>query len=156
MKGNPILRLSLVLLLLAAVLVPVCRLALTSGKIPVGNLPEIHPGEASPTPSQIHGRLLLHVAPAPLRCHVTLRGKPLLSEKDRIASGEYSSDAVVAPGDDLVIAAEWSDENPHAVRVEFLPSGMTTPVNRTFWAKRMLEDVLTIPASPANKNSSGR
>lgn len=154
MKGNPILRLCLVLLLLAGVLVPVCRLALTDGQ----TLPAATATNAAPSPatsesgsasSLLPGRLLLHAAPSVLRCAITLRGKPLLTEKDLLSPGEYAVDAKVAPGDDLVISAEWSDELPHAVRAEFLPQGMSTPVSRSYWAKRSLEDVLTIPAPTA-------
>ena len=152
MKGNPILRLILVLFLLAAVLVPVCRLALNEPQPAVTTASE----KAESASALLDGRLLLHTAPAPLRCAVTLRGKTLLKEKDLLSSGEYASDVRVARGDDLVITAEWSDDNPHAVRADFLQPGMTTPVTRTFWAKRSLEDVLTIPVNPATQSTADR
>lgn len=152
MKGNPILRLILVLFLLVAVLVPVCRLALNEPQA-VLTPASVTSESASPL---LAGRLLLHAAPPPLRCAVTLRGKTLLSEKDLLSSGEYAVGAQVAPGDDLVITAEWSDDNPHAVRAEFLPPDMATAVNRTFWAKRSVEDVLTIPVNPANQHTPDR
>lgn len=151
MKGNPILRLCFVLLLLAGVLIPVCRVALTEGKPDtVANAVSSPATSQSGTaPSLLPGRLLLNAAPAPLRCTVTLRGKTLLTEKDLLSPGEYAADAQLTPGDDLVISVEWSDELPHAVRAEFLPQGMGAPVSRSFWAKRSLEDVLTIPPTAA-------
>ena len=152
MKGNPILRLILVLFLLAAVLIPVCQLALTESQ---SALTPASATSESPRPL-ITGRLLLHAAPSPLRCAVTLRGKTLLSEKNLLSPGEYAVGAQVASGDDLVITAEWSDDNPHAAQAEFLPPGMTSPVKRTFWAKRSLEDVLTIPVNPATQSTADR
>lgn len=153
MKGNPILRLCLVLLLLAGVLVPVCRLALTDGQADstanAAPSPSPATSESGSTSSLLSGRLLLHAAPSALSCAITLRGKTLLTEKNLLSPGEYAADAQVAPGDDLLITAEWSDELPHAVRVEFLPQGMSTPVSRSYWAKHALEDVLTIPATTA-------
>jgi hypothetical protein len=149
MKGNPILRLCLVLLLLAGVLVPVYRLALTdSNADPTANAaPSPSTSESGSAPSLLPARLLLHAAPSALSCAITLRGKTLLTEKNLLSPGEYAADAQVAPGDDLLITAEWSDDLPHAVRVEFLPQGMCTPVSRSYWAKRSLEDVLTIPVT---------
>jgi hypothetical protein len=152
MKGNPILRLILVLFLLAAVLIPVCQLALNEPQPAVTTASE----KAESASALLDGRLLLHTAPAPLRCAVTLRGKTLLKEKNLLSPGEYAVGAQVASGDDLVITAEWSDDNPHAAQAEFLPPGMTSPVKRTFWAKRSLEDVLTIPVNPATQSTADR
>lgn len=146
MKGNPILRLCLVLLLLAAVLVPVCRLARTPDNPP--DTPQSAPTESRSAPPPLRGRLLLHAAPSPLRCAVSLRGKTLLTERELLSPGEYAADAEVSSGDDLLVTAEWADETPHAILVEFLSQGMTSPVTRSYWAKRSLEDVLTIPVTP--------
>lgn len=147
MKGNPILRLCIVLLLLAAVVVPVCRLTLKSNPRPELPSPtQERPGTIKPS----GGRLFLHAAPAPLRCAITLRGKILLTESNLLSPGEYAADAEVTPGDDLLITAEWADENPHAVRAEFSSQGMTVPVARSYWAKRSLEDVLSIPADQSS------
>lgn len=146
MKGNPILRLCLVLLLLAAVLIPVCRLTLNFGR--PSETPVSADPEQSGTPATLRGRLLLHAAPPPLCCAVSLRGKTLLTDKNLLSPGEYAADAEVSPGDDLLVTAEWDDGNPHAILVEFLPQGTSAPVSRSYWAKRSLEDVLTIAISP--------
>lgn len=155
MKGNPILRLCLVLLLLAAVLVPVCRLTLTMGSDRRSDIPSATQGRAVTTkPSG--GRLLLQTAPSPLRCAITLRGKTLLTESNLLSTGEYAAEAEVTPGDDLLVTAEWADETPHAVRAEFSSRGMTVPVVRSYWAKGSLEDVLTIPVTQAAQTTPER
>ena len=144
MKGNPRLRLCLVLLLLVAVLIPVCRLTLSVRESrqpsPAG---EKSSKGAVTTP--LRGRLLLYTAPFPLRCTVTLGEKLLLSEQNVLAPGEYGAEVKVSPDEDLLITAEWNDGNPHAVRLEFLPSGMTAPISASYWAKRRLKDIFTTP-----------
>ena len=150
MKGNPLLRLCLILLLLAAVLVPVCRLTLTTV--------ETSSQSASSAPNSVvrdegakgvlRGRLLLRAAPSPIRFAVSLGGKTLVTEKNLLSPGEYGTDTEIPSGTDLLITAEWSDGKPHAVHVEFQPEGMTEPITASFWANRSLEDILTIPESP--------
>lgn len=150
MKGNPLLRLCLILLLLAAVLVPVYRLTLSTVQGSSESSSSAPKSVASDEASNaaLHGRLLLRAAPSPIRCAVSLGGKTIMTEKNLLSPGEYGTDMEIAPGTDLLITAEWSDRNPHAVRVEFQPDGMTAPITGNYWANGSLEDVLTIPVSP--------
>jgi hypothetical protein len=150
MKGNPLLRLCLILLLLSAVLVPVCRLTLTTVESSTESASSSQKSVVRDEGSKaaLRGRLLLRAAPSPIRCAVSLGGKTIMTDKNLLSPGEYGTDMEIPPGTDLLITAEWGDRNPHAVRVEFQPEGMTEPITASYWANRSLEDVLTIPESP--------
>jgi hypothetical protein len=150
MKGNPLLRLCIILLLLAAVLIPVCRLTLTtveSSSESASSAPKSMVRDEG-SKAVLRGRFLLRAAPSPIRCAVSLGGKTIMTEKNLLSPGEYGTDMEIPPGTDLLITAEWSDRKPHAVRVEFQPEGMTAPITASYWANGSLEDVLTIPESP--------
>jgi len=149
MKGNPLLRLSLVLLLLAAVLVPVCILTTPPRKPSLTPATPQHGPSKPATMKPLPGRLLLHAAPSPLRCSVTLQGKPLLTERNLLAPGEYGADVRIPPDADLLVTAEWTDGTPHAVLVEFFPEGTGTLTTKSYWAKRSLEDTLSVTVSTA-------
>jgi len=138
MKGNPALRTVLVLLLLAAVSYPVMRV------ISHSEHPALSP-EASVEPSQLTGILHIKTAPAPLRLEVTSGAKVILGLSDQIGGGEFSKEASLPSGSDLIVRAEWEDDRPHALHAEFLPSGTNAPVCRDYWANHTLEDVLSLP-----------
>ena len=149
MKGNPFLRLILVLLLLGAVFWPVWKLT----RPPAESSVPATPAAAVPAPSPAHiasalrVTLLLHAAPAPLHCSVSQQGKVLLTETNRIAPGEYRASVEIVKGEDLLLAADWQDEEPHALRAEVLVHGYQAPLEKTFWARQSLEDTLPIPSS---------
>ena len=146
MKGNPLLRIAVILLLLAAVFWPVLKITSPS-KPPLP--PAVSPAQTnSPTiSSALSATILLHGAPAPAHCSVSQHGVVLLSETNLIAPGEYRASVPIAKGDDLLITASWHDEEPHAVRLEVLIHGYQAHLEKTYWAQSQLEDTLPVPES---------
>lgn len=148
MKGNPLLRIAIILLILTAVFWPVFKIT----KHPETASPHIVP-ESRPSPSpgaitsSLRATLLVHTAPLPLHCSISQHGVVLLSESNVISPGEYRASVEIAKGEDLVITADWNDENPHAIRTEVLIHGYQIPLEKSFWAQRSLEDTLPIPES---------
>ena len=165
MKGNPLLRFAIVLLVLAAVLWPVCRLTLhgnsSQAQEPLTSATATNSSAAttSSTPSPIsssmcsaqrptlRATLLLHAAPSPQHCLISQAGKNLLTEKDQISPGEYRTAVEITTGEDLLITADWGDEEPHALRVEVLVHGYQAPLEKNFWGQKSVEDTLPIPES---------
>ena len=144
MKGSPILRLIIILMILAAVFWPVFRVTHhTAENVPKMPLTDTQ----APISSSLRATILLHTAPPPLHCSVTVRGKILLTEKDLIAPGEYRASVEISKGDDLVITADWKDDDPHALRAEVLIHGYQVPLEKNFWAQHSLEDTFSIPES---------
>lgn len=143
MKGNPLLRMALILLFLAAVLWPVFRITRKQGP------PEVlHPGNGAKISTQpLRVTLLLHAAPSPIHCSISQAGVVLLTESNSIAPGEYRSAVEIARGEDLIISAGWKDDSPHAVRAEVLVHGYQIPLEKSYWSQRSLEDTLPIPES---------
>lgn len=145
MNGNPILRIALVLLALAAVLVPVWRITLNS---PAPKEPSSAALEKAPAAAKRHATLLMRAVPPPLRCSVRQHEVDLLREdnvKSLLSSGECHASVDLAPGEDLVITATWGDNESHALGIEVRTEGATAPLEKTFWSRRTLEDVLPLP-----------
>ncbi len=152
MKGNPLLLLSLIFIVLIAVFLPVLKITQHSSALP-------HPVPLSlsvvsnsispqhPVTSTLRVTLLLHAAPSPLHCSISQHGVSLLSEKDLVSSGEYRTAVEIVKGEDLLVTATWRDDDPHALRAEVLVHGYQTPLEKTFWAQQSLEDTLPIPES---------
>jgi hypothetical protein len=145
MKGKPLVRIALILLLLALVLWPVLKITRhteQSSAHPVG-------AQAPQTTidSSLSVTLLLHAAPSPINCSVTQGGIILLTETNLIAPGEYRAAVHIKKGDDLLITAQWKDGDPHALRAEVLVHGYQAPLEKSFWAQQSLEDTLPIPDS---------
>ena len=164
MKGNPLLRFAVVLLVLAAVLWPVCRMTLhknpaqgpesLTNSMATSTSPTTD-GSSSDSASTLsagkrptlRATLLLHAAPSPQHCLITQAGRKLLTEKDQISVGEYRSAIEITKGEDLLIAADWGDEEPHALRLEVLVHGYQAPPEKSFWGQKNVEDTLPIPES---------
>lgn len=159
MKGNPLLRLAIVLLVLAAVLWPVCHLTLHRATplavMPIATSTQPHKS-STPDASDLlksgmrptlRATLLLHAAPSPQHCRITQAGRKLLTEKDQISRGEYRTAIEITKGDDLLISADWGDEEPHALRLEVLVHGYQAPLEKSFWGQKTVEDTLSIPES---------
>ena len=146
MKGNPILRLTLILILLGAVFWPVFKITRTTPEV----TPSLPVACTAPQPSitsSLHATILLHAAPSPLRCSVSQHGTTLLTEKNLATPGEYRAAVEITKGEDLVITADWKNEEPHALRAEILIHGYQVPLEKNFWAQRSLEDSFPIPES---------
>ena len=146
MKGNPILRLTVILILLGAVFWPVFRITRRVSENSTESSASGIPSEP-PITSTLRATLLLHTAPSPLRCSVSQHGITLLTEKNLIAPGEYRTAVEIIRGEDLIITAEWKSEEPHALRAEVLIHGYQVPLEKNFWAQRSLEDSFPIPDS---------
>lgn len=162
MKGNPLLRLAIVLLVLAAVLWPVCSLTLHRASpqtvMPVASSTETNaastPDAAATSPLLSPGKrptlratLLLHAAPSPQHCLISQSGRKLLTEKNQISPGEYRTAIEITKGEDLIVSAEWDDEEPHALRLEVMVHGYQAPLEKSFWGQKTVEDTLSIPES---------
>jgi hypothetical protein len=146
MKGNPLLRIAVILLLLGAVFWPVLKITSPAKS---SLQPSVSPAQTnSPTiSSALSATILLHSAPAPAHCSVSQHGVILLSESNAIAPGEYRASIPITKGDDLLITASWKDEEPHAIRLEVLVHGYQAHLEKTYWAQGQLEDTLPIPES---------
>jgi len=141
-----------VLLLLGAVLWPVWELTSEGHSHDLPSNPIVAAGSVtspggSARPATLRATLLLHTAPAPLHCAIRQQGVLLLSEKDMVSPGEYRAAVDLAKGLDLVISADWSDDDPHAVRAEVYVHGYQAHLEKSFWAQRTLEDSFVIPDS---------
>jgi hypothetical protein len=146
MKGNPLLRIAVILLLLAAVFWPVLKITSPSkSSLP----PSVAPAQTNSQTisSALSATILLHGAPVPAHCSVSQHGVLLLSETNSIAPGEYRASAAITKGDDLLITASWNDEEPHAIRLEVLVHGYQAHLEKTYWAQSQLEDTLPVPES---------
>jgi hypothetical protein len=95
----------------------------------------------------LRATLLLHAAPSPQHCLITQAGTKLLTEKDQISRGEYRTAIEITKGEDLLISADWGDEEPHALRLEVLVHGYQAPLEKSFWGQKTVEDTLSIPES---------
>jgi hypothetical protein len=152
MKGNPLLRLSLILIALIAVFWPVFKITRHSETLQLPPPPSIPAVANTLSPktsvtSTLRVTLLLHAAPSPLHCAISQHGLSLLSEKNLVSPGEYRTAVEITPGEDLLVTATWKDDDPHALRVEALVHGYQAPLEKTFWAQQTLEDTLPIPES---------
>ena len=141
MKGNPALRTVLVLLLLAAVAYPVSRV------ISHTDHPAPSPATATPAtqPSLLSGTLNIKTAPAPLRIEVTSGGKVILLVSQPKELSEITKEISLPYGSDLLVRADWQDDQHHALHAEFLSHGTNAPVSHDYWSGRTLEDVLSLP-----------
>jgi len=171
MKGNPLLRLAIVLLVLAAVLWPVYHLtmrqATPASLEQITDSPETiasdRPTTASATTTAatsslslklssekrptLRATLLVHAAPSPQHLLITQLGRRLLTEKDQISPGEYRTAIEITKGEDLLISGDWDNEEPHALRIEVLVHGYQAPLEKSFWGQKTIEDTLPIPES---------
>ena len=77
-------------------------------------------------------------------------GRALLTEANLVSTGEYGVMAGILEGEDLLVAAEWADGEPHAVHAEVMIPGHQTPLEKDFWAGRTLEDTFPIPEHPSS------
>ncbi|KAB2640869.1 MAG: hypothetical protein DVB30_00510 [Verrucomicrobia bacterium] len=151
MKGSPLIRLGVVLVILIAVLWPVYRLTnsaplqKTEGA-PEQSLPPTIPSLRANKPT-LRATLLLHASPMPNQCQVTQGDRIILTEKNLVSPGEYRIPVELVKGMDLVIRATWGNEEPHAIRAEVLVHGYQQTLEKSFWAQGTLEDTLTIPSS---------
>jgi hypothetical protein len=106
-------------------------------------LPETHsPNFIRPS---LRATLLLHAMPPPHRFCIRQQGILLLSEKEMISPGEYRAAVNLAKGVDLVVSADWADDEPHSIRVEVLVHGYQSPLEKSFWSQKSLEDTFVLP-----------
>lgn len=157
MKGNPLLRLIIILILLIAVFWPVLKIthpavvpsptaATYSSPQNTGSSQGDQGGQKN-IASTLRVILLVHAAPSPLHCSISQGGVRLLTESNAISPGEYRTDVEISKGEDLLVTADWKNEEPHALRTEVLVQGYQAPLEKTFWAQQSLEDTLPIPDS---------
>lgn len=146
MKGNPLLRLGLAVILLGVILWPVS--ILTHPR----DVPASSPGSTTDPGSQAvknptaSETLTLQAIPPPVACSIVQNGVVLLSEKNRVGAGTYRTEARISRDSDLVISAEWENEDQHALRAEALLNDTDKPVEKSYWVRKSLQDTLSLPA----------
>ena len=156
MKGNPLLRLIFVLLALGGVAWPVCRLTMRSTESASKSISTPSTSSSTPAPASqaatsdtknnpLQVTLRLRVAPSPLHCSIMQGGRALLTEANLVSTGEYRVMAGILEGEDLLVAAEWADGQPHAVHAEVMIPDHQAPLEKDFWAGHTLEDTFPIP-----------
>ena len=148
MIGNPILRIALVLLALAAVLVPVWKITLHSPAPEEQVTASASSEQASPQGKTRLATLLLRAVPPPLHYSVSQHGIDLLggdNGRSLLSTGECRASVNLAPGEDLVITAVWENDEPHALGIQVQTENAAPPLEKTFWSQRTLEDVLPLP-----------
>ena len=153
MKGNPLLRLIFVLLVLSGVAWPVCRLtmqptaSISSAAHPTTSNTKSSDAKTSSQQATLHVR----VAPSPLHCSIKQGGRTLLTDANLVAPGEYRVMAPISRGDDLLVTAEWTDGNPHALHAEVMLPGHQAPLQKDYWAGSTLEDTFPIEEQPPSQ-----
>ena len=155
MKGNPLRYGGLVVVMIAAgaLIWLLCRPSLHENHAlpedghPLPSISQSAGAQGAIRPATLRATLLLHATPAPLHCSIRQQGILLLSERDKISPGEYRAAVDLAKGVDLVVAAEWPNDEPHSVRVEVLVHGYQATLEKSFWAERTLEETFPTPAS---------
>jgi hypothetical protein len=147
MKGNPLIRTTVVLLFLLLILWPVLRVTRHSAHSNQLGVTPSAPVVPSGTDAKLRATIQLHCAPDAAECSVSQAGRILLTPANRISPGEYSAPVEIAKGTDLIIKASWPDGDPHAVRINVLVHGYQTPLEKSFWAQESLEDAMVIPDS---------
>ena len=147
MKGHPLLRFTLAVILLGGVFWPVYRITSRSVETrkPVSAARATPPiGKPSPGNS-FRVTLLLHAAPDVQQCSILQGGRTLLSQDNSVGRGDYEVETTLIPGEDLLIGGEWGNDDPHALRVRIIPQGSHAPLEKTYWAEKSLKDTLIVP-----------
>jgi hypothetical protein len=151
MKGTRLLALGIFLIVLIVVSWQIQKITLyqADGRAGVAK-PTVSPSSQA-TSTLISSALpvivLVHSDPPPLHCSISQNGISLLTESNAIAPGEFRSTVEISKGEDILVIADWKDEEPHALRVEVLVHGYQARLEKTFWAEQTLKDTLPIPDS---------
>ena len=143
MKGNPLLRLAVALLLLAAVFWPVHRITSRSEPAPIAS--SLGNTESKSQATGLKATLSVQTAPPPSSLTVHQGKRVLLTDKEVVSQGKYRSEAKMTPGEDLVIVARWEDGKPHALHLAVRFEKNLPLLEKTFWAQEKLEDALALP-----------
>jgi hypothetical protein len=145
MKGNPLLRLGLAVLLLGVILWPVWSLTRpreVSAPAPGSIAASGNQAMKSPMVTET---ITLQAIPPPVACSIVQNGVVLLSEKNCFGVGIYRTEARISRDCDLVISAEWENEDQYALRAEVLLHDADKPVEKSFWGRKSLQDTLSLP-----------
>lgn len=139
MRGHPLIQALILLVLFAAVGLPIW--SLTQEKVRVAK-----PVAAAPPKAGRSIRLEI-TTNSPAAVEIRLAGKVVAvsSQPERKQRYHFSIPAGAA---DLVVTARWQNtDSPNAIRLNALLDGDSLAV-ATFWGDSQVEDVLTIPAAP--------
>ena len=146
MKGNPLLRLGLAVILLGVIIWPVWQLTRPNRVTAASSRSAAPSGDQGATNSPVTATLLLQAAPSPKACSIVQNGIVLLTEKNRVAPGIYRLNAAISPDSDLVISADWGEDSTHALRAKVLLQGRDVSAEETLWgAGKSLQDTLPLP-----------
>lgn len=144
MKGNPLLRLGLTVFLLGVILWPVWRLTHPREVSATLTRSVTASGNQSMNDTMATETLVLRSIPAPVTCSIVQNGVVLLSEKNRVGAGTYRAEAMVSRDSDLLISAEWENDDQHALRAEVLLHDADKPVEKSYWVRKSLQDTLSL------------
>lgn len=139
MRGAPLIQALILLVLLAAVGLPVWSLTQERPRA-------AKPVTAAPRPAERSIRLEI-TTNSPAAVEIRLAGKVVASSSEPARKQKYHF-SIPDGAADLVVAARWQDTgSPNAIRLNALLDGDSLAV-ATFWGDAEVEDVLTIPAAP--------
>ncbi|MEO8204992.1 MAG: hypothetical protein ABI615_02350 [Chthoniobacterales bacterium] len=140
MRGHPIFRFLLTLLLLAFLGFAVWRLTARETVIP----PTPAPAAVEKTNALANAEIILTASLPWEKCHVHLLGNLLLDAKTENNAKAQTIRLPLDKSADLVIDATWKDSANHALRIQVLKN--QNPVfETTLWGNQTLQEAVTIP-----------
>ena len=140
MRGSPLIRALLVLIALAALLVPLGRL--TSQQRP---LPAQPPKSHTVSNKRFH--LELTCTTSPFNYHITNSRQMVWNGHETSATAQTDLNLDFPPeGVDLVMDVAWEEKKPTAVRLVVKPSG-DEETSQTAWGTTNVSDVITVRPS---------
>jgi hypothetical protein len=138
MRGSPLLRAVLVVLVLLALLVPLHTL---TNRRSEAAAPLQQAAGSSAAKRKV--RLELTSTTVPFKYQITNGGEPIWSGES--ASTTVATDLELefpSEGIDLVLDASWIEQKPTAVRLALIPQGSGT-IAKTIWGTTSVSEVLT-------------
>ncbi|MGA8656527.1 MAG: hypothetical protein WB586_10290 [Chthoniobacterales bacterium] len=142
MRGSPLLRALLVLIALAALVVPLRKM--TSEQVPLPVQPRKNSERSVPN-KRIH--LELTCTTSPFRYQVAYSGQTIWNGYEAAATAKTDLDlAFPIEGIDLVLDVSWEENRPTAVRLVVKPSN-EEETSETAWGTTNVSEVVTIKPS---------
>ena len=140
MRGSPLIRALLVLIVLAALLVPLRRLTSRQRPLPA-QAPKSH------TVSNKRFHLELTCTTSPFKYQITNSGQTVWNGYETSATTQTDLNLDFPPeGVDLVMDVAWDEKKPTAVRIVVKPSD-DEETSQTAWGTTSVSEVVTIRPS---------
>lgn len=136
MRGNPLLRLLTIAVFLGLAWIPLSCVLHREPTRKQAVTPEVGSAKSLQFRFKATGK--------PRRISIRLEDRNLVDLSEAGQRDARASVEIPADGADLVVRAEWADEEPHALNVEVFHEGKLL-AGRTYWGAARLEDVLYLP-----------